>query len=523
MSKKSQTPAELAPVETTAPAADKERVAKVIARAGLGSRRDVEAWIVAGRVSVNGAIITSPALNVGTSDTIIVDGAPLPTRERTRLWLYNKPRGLVTTEWDPEGRPTVFSAMPEHLPRVISVGRLDINTEGLLMLTNDGALASLLEHPKTGWTRRYRVRAFGVLSQDQIDQMAAGMVVDDIHYEPIECIIDRVQGDNIWLVMTLTEGKNREIKKVLDSFGLKVTRLIRVSYGPFQLREMPEGEIEEVPMRILKDQLGPNLTKQGNLDFESPLRQVKLVTPEAGSPHAPRPNRGGTSKFAGGARKLERSPKTDEKKKWERPAFERVLRERPEGEDRYERVRRTPATPANEDRAPRGEYKPREDRPARPYTPRGTNDGARAPYKATSKAAHYAGAQAGEVEFQRAPRSEGDSGEYRARPARGEGGKPRNSFAQKSTSPREGGRDTKPAHPTAKRSSYYIRMDEPRGENRDAQRTEYKPREDRAPRGEYKPRTGGAARPSGDRPNYSKPSSGGRPFSGGGNRGGKRG
>ena len=247
-----------------------ERVAKVIARAGLGSRRDVEAWIAEGRVSVNGGTIRSPALNVTPRDRIAVDGQPLPSRERTRLFLYHKPRGLVTTSRDPEGRRTIFDALPPDLPRVVSIGRLDINTEGLLLLTNDGGLARTLELPATGWLRRYRVRAHGAVTQADLDALKAGVTIDGIHYGAIDATLDREQGANVWLTFGIREGKNREVRRVLEHLGLQVGRLIRLSYGPFQLGELSEGSVEEIRSRVLRDQLGEALVAQAGADFSGP-------------------------------------------------------------------------------------------------------------------------------------------------------------------------------------------------------------------------------------------------------------
>jgi 23S rRNA pseudouridine2605 synthase len=250
---------------------DGQRIAKAMARAGLCSRRDAEAWIEAGRVSVNGAILHSPAFNVGPDDDVRVDGERLRAAERTRLFFFHKPRGLVTTARDPEGRRTIFEALPEDLPRVVAVGRLDINTEGLLLLTNDGGLARVLELPATGWLRRYRVRAHGEVLQSQLDALREGVTIAGIHYAGIEARLEREQGSNVWIMMGLREGKNREIKRVLEHVGLAVNRLIRVSFGPFELGDLPEGAVAELNTRILRDQLGLKLAKQAGANFDAPI------------------------------------------------------------------------------------------------------------------------------------------------------------------------------------------------------------------------------------------------------------
>jgi 23S rRNA pseudouridine2605 synthase len=269
-----------------------ERIAKVVSRAGLASRRDAEQWIVQGRVTVNGRVINSPALDVTANDVITVDGKPLPPRERTRLFMFHKPRGLMTTHADPEGRPTVFDNLPEGLPRLISIGRLDFNTEGLLLLTNDGGLARALELPDTGWLRRYRVRAHGEVTQAQLDELKKGVEVEGVKYGPIDATLERDQGANVWLVFAIREGKNREVRNVLAHLGLEVNRLIRVSYGPFQLGELAEGEVEEVKTRVLREQLGEKIAILAGADFTRPVHgesQAKSEEEDADAPRGKKP------------------------------------------------------------------------------------------------------------------------------------------------------------------------------------------------------------------------------------------
>src|SRR5277367_2616136 len=313
-----------------------QRIAKVMARAGVCSRRDAEAWIAEGRVSVNGKVLDSPAFNVSEADDVRVDGKPLAAPERTRLFLFHKPRGLVTTARDPEGRQTVFAVLPPDLPRLVAIGRLDINTEGLLLLTNDGGLARVLELPSTGWLRRYRVRAHGTIEQSALDRLSEGVTLDGVDYLGVEAKLDREQGANAWLTLGLREGKNREIKKILEHLGLAVNRLIRVSFGPFELGDLPEGEVMEVRTRVLRDQLGVKLAKEANVDFDTPQIVAIEPPPERKQGERPRGERG---------RRENHRPK-------------RAMEGRPDrgasrGENRFERdaaPRRAPPAPSTPER-----------------------------------------------------------------------------------------------------------------------------------------------------------------------------
>ena len=233
----------------------KERIAKIMAAAGLCSRREAERWILDGRVVVNGQVLTTPACVVGVDDTVMVDGQPLGGKQPQRVWCYHKPAGLITTNRDPQGRPTIFDKLPPTLPRVVTVGRLDFNSEGLLLLTTDGGLARELELPSRGWKRKYRVRVHGKVTVGIIDKLQRGVQVDGVHYAPCAVEVEREQGTNTWVLMTLTEGKNREIRRMMDSFGLPVTRLIRVSYGPFQLGNLAPGNVREISAKVLKELL----------------------------------------------------------------------------------------------------------------------------------------------------------------------------------------------------------------------------------------------------------------------------
>ena len=232
-----------------------ERIAKFIARSGVCSRRAAEELILQQRVTLNGQVINSPAVNVEPTDKILIDGEKLPAIEQTRLWLYYKPTGLITSHKD-SSRPTVFDNLPAGMPRVISVGRLDLNSEGLLLLTNNGELSRLLELPQNGWSRRYKVKVHGQVTQQKLDSVSNGVTIDGVNYGPVKITIDNTQGTNTWLTITLSEGKNREIRRLMQYIGLEVARLIRLSYGPFQLGSLKKGEVKELPHKVLKEQLG---------------------------------------------------------------------------------------------------------------------------------------------------------------------------------------------------------------------------------------------------------------------------
>lgn len=270
-----------------------ERIAKALARAGVASRREVERYIAEGRVALNGRVLDTPAVLVAPGDVLTLDGKPVDKPEPTRLFRYHKPVGLLTTHTDPKGRPTVFESLPPGLPRLISVGRLDLNSEGLLLLTNDGALSRALELPSSGWVRRYRARARGRITQERLDKLKEGVVVEGISYGPIDARLDKAkegpQGANLWITVALTEGKNREVRRVLDHLGLKVNRLIRLAYGPFQLGTLAPGAVEEVGPRVIRELL------------------VGLIPPEA-MPSGDRPQYNPSHAPAGEARRRPAPP-----------------------------------------------------------------------------------------------------------------------------------------------------------------------------------------------------------------------
>lgn len=286
-----------------------ERIAKRLARAGLCSRRDAERWIAEGRVKVNGRTLDTPACVVQANDLIVVDGKPIAEPERTRVWRYHKPAGLMTTHKDPEGRPTVFERLPEGMPRVISVGRLDYASEGLLLLTNDGELARKLELPSNSWIRRYRVRVHGEVDPERLLELEKGITIDGVRYGSIKALLDRQKGANAWVTVSIREGKNREVRRVFEHLGWPVLRLIRVAYGPFQLGSLEEGAAEEVPAKVFKEQLGLEQGKWAKVQADE--------HPEL--PHAPGARKGGRTRTEGGKDRPfaeeKRGPRADRRRK----------------------------------------------------------------------------------------------------------------------------------------------------------------------------------------------------------------
>jgi 23S rRNA pseudouridine2605 synthase len=299
---------------------DAERVAKVLARSGVASRRAVERLIAEGRVALNGRVLDTPAVKVEPGDIVTVDGKPVDAPEPTRLWRYHKPSGLVTTHDDPQGRPTVFKALPEGMPRVISVGRLDLNSEGLLLLTNDGALARSLELPANAWVRRYRARAFGRIDQAKLDTLKNGIVVEGVSYGAIEARIDKAQdkvgqgGANVWISVALKEGKNREVRRVLQALGLKVNRLIRIAYGPFALNTLAIGEVEEVGPRVIREQLAEFVAPENLPKGDATPRPLKQAVKSGAARRA-----GGGAARSAGPLAPEPKPKPTYKAGWAKP------------------------------------------------------------------------------------------------------------------------------------------------------------------------------------------------------------
>ncbi|EKF41210.1 pseudouridine synthase, Rsu [Nitratireductor indicus C115] len=496
-----------------------ERIAKRLARAGVASRRDAEALIEAGRVTLNGKVLDTPAVNVGPSDNILLDGKPLPAVERTRLFLFHKPAGLVTTNRDPEGRKTVFDVLPEGLPRLITVGRLDINTEGLLVLTNDGGLARTLELPSTGWLRRYRVRVHGKVDAAALEGLKDGIAVDGVFYGAIEASLDREQGSNAWLTIGLREGKNREVKNVLGALGLDVTRLIRISYGPFQLGMLEEGAVQEIKGRTLREQLGERLISEAGADFEAPIA----------TPFSNKPVRAGRREEA--VEKEDRRGQRSERP--ERSGGQGGFRNRKsEREDHREEMRGRLQTKPG----PRGEDRERRESPARhnrgthvwmapgarPLGKRKAAEAAEAAESAQKEAKPFKGRPGkgagqkrfggdaarigGKPGFAKRPRPEGE---------RAEGGFEGRKKPFRKREEGEGRRDGD--RPFAKEGGRFSRGDKPRFERGETREGGRPPRRD----GDQ-PR---AARTEGDRKPFAKSSGkpGGKPFGKGSGQGAGRG
>jgi len=549
-----------------------DRLAKVIARAGLCSRRDAELWIKEGRVVVNGKVIRTPAFNVTEKDQVKVDGQPLAARQGTRVWLYHKPPGLVVTEKDPEGRPTIFDTLEQQgLPRVVSIGRLDINTEGLLLLTNDGGLKRVLELPATGWLRRYRVRAFGTITQPQLDVLKDGLEVEGVKYGPIEATLEREQGSNVWMVLSLREGKNREVKNVLTALGLKVNRLIRVSFGPFQLGDLPIGGIEVVKARVLREQLGKRLADEAGVDFDSelpepaaiklargaanpalraarpgaePARQRKAMadrterfrfTDRPDRPYEPRPEDAPMRKDRPGSRDPRRPPRPELKD--ERPAGPPRTVFHDDGSETeftpklYGKKPKRDAAPTGDKPPfkksfgdkPRGDFgdrpkraygdKPRGDfgdRPKRPYSGRPAAEGADRPKRSYGDKPRGDFADRPKRPYSGRPATEGAD-----RPKRSYGDKPRGDFADRPKRPYSG----RPATEGADRPKRSY-GDKPRGDFADRPKRSYgdKPKGDFGdrPKRPYtgRPAADGAERPKrsfGDKPRGPRPA-GDKPF-----------
>ncbi len=472
-----------------------ERIAKVLARAGLASRREIERLIGLGKIAVNGRILETPAVLVKATDVITVDGQVIGKAEPTRLFRYHKPVGLVTTERDPEGRPTVFDKLPRDLPRVLKVGRLDLNSEGLLLLTNDGELARALELPSSGWVRRYRARALGHTTQGRLDTLKDGTTVDGVIYGPIEATLDKMQEKadgraNVWITVAITEGKNREVRKVLESIGLKVNRLIRLAYGPFQLGNLEPGEVEEVGPRVIRELLS-DLIPLKNLPPEGAsqtLGQPKSrFSRDKGD--GPEGRRGGGDRYAG---PREAKPKYGAST---RPKREEASAGRPVRKD----MERREFKPRDFDERPRFEGDGA-SRDRKPYTPRADGD-----FKKPYARKPYATREGGEGERRSFGKPQGEPSGYK-REARSDGEGFKKPYAKKSYAPR----DDIPAgeagaYERAKREFGGARPERPQGDR--PYKKPYTPREDGArPQGEraykkpYTPREEGDRKPYGDRP-----------------------
>ena len=362
-----------------------DRVAKALARAGVASRREIERLIAEGRVALNGEVLTTPAVKIGPSDILTVNGEVVSDAEPARVWRYHKPVGLLTSHADPKGRATVFQNLPAGMPRVISIGRLDINSEGLLLLTNDGGLARALELPATGLVRQYRARAYGHVDQKKLDRLKDGVTVEGVAYGPIEARLDKVQHRaadperkgpaNLWITVTLTEGKNREVRRVLESIGLKVNRLIRLAYGPFALGTLEPGAAEEVGPRVIREQLAEYIAPQnlpkGDRTASAPL--PPKVAGGGGQRRAPNPDRPKAAATAPAA-----PTKPVYKAGWAKPKKRPVVAP-------SKRPTRAPGLKAAPVDSARGAEKPRAGAGRPDQSARGPRGNAKTPYRATVK------------------------------------------------------------------------------------------------------------------------------------------
>lgn len=443
---------------TPAPSIRKERIAKRLARAGVASRREVERLIGLGRVAVNGRVLDTPAVLVGSTDIVTVDGRPVERPEATRVWRFHKPVGLITAAKDPAGRPTVFDALPEGMPRVVKIGRLDINSEGLLLLTNDGELARALELPATGWVRRYRARARGKVTQEQLDTLKTGVTIEGVRYGPIEATLDKAKEKsadgkapaNLWISVALTEGKNREVRKVLEHLGVTVNRLIRLSYGPFQLGTLAEGEVAEVGPRVIREQLSQMIHPESlpTGDDVEPLAPTRGKRREGMADPSMKPSkvRAHAAKQAALAAGMAENAERRERRREEGDAPRRDFK----GRD-GDRPRRDfkPRDGAGGDR-PKRPFKPREgeggDRPKRDFRPRDGAGGSDRP-KRDFKPRDGAGADRPKRAYKPRDGEAGDRPKRDFKPRDGAGGdRPKRDFKPRSgpggprSGPRPGGK-----------------------------------------------------------------------------------
>lgn len=516
-----------------------DRIAKVLSRAGVASRRDAERMILDGRVKVNGKVVTSPALNVTAKDRLSVDDAPVAPPEPTRVWLYHKPAGVVTTTNDEQGRETVFEGLPEDMPRVMSVGRLDLTSEGLLLLTNDGELKRRLELPSTGWLRRYRVRINGSVSEEALDQLRQGITVDDVEYQPMEVQFDRQQGANAWLTIGIREGKNREIRRVMEHLGVVVNRLIRVSYGPFQLGELEPGGVKELARKVVRDQLGGDVEPEEQTLTRRPrgakpvkVRPIKTGPIMRTTKGGPRPGEGGVRPSRpqvadAGAEGADGKPRG-------KPARRGHVSEKPgrSFEKQADVMAARDAAPRDA-RPARAEGDGRKPRPAgKPWAPKSAGFKSHGPRSdgdgPTSRVARAGtdegGARPARSAGYKSHRADGDAGGARKAPykprgpvtgarAEGEGFAPRKSYGPRGAKPEGAGGPREGGYKPRGEGGYKPRTEggyKPRGpkpEGADAPRGEggYKPRGPKpegggAPRGEggYKPRGEGGYKPRGE-------------------------